>query len=155
MKIQVKSYRFWAFAATFVLLVVIGVVYLWTRPQTTAKKDQLLARAISRQDISICDKIETAMEQESCYGLVAGAKQDSVLCEKIIRQELKEGCYSVIAYKKKDWSLCEKIANEIRRDGCFFEVAAATSDGALCKNIKTDLWRSQCELRYGTKESTR
>ena len=65
--------------------------------------------AARRDDLSICDKIESDnYSKDECYMRIATKRGDSSLCNEL-GNKLREQCYNQISIQKADFSFCEKL----------------------------------------------
>lgn len=90
--------------------------------------------AMSREDVSLCDKISISSKKNFCIAMVAIVKKDVSLCGEIAPSgggkwtkstDDKDGCILWVAEAKKDVSLCERITDSLFKDNCIKGVAEA------------------------------
>lgn len=90
--------------------------------------------AKSKNDLSICDMIESENFKANCYREIADLRNDSSLCDKeIIEEDDRDSCY-LSAADKLDESFCETLS-EGAQINCYSQLAKEKGDLFLCNKI--------------------
>jgi len=102
--------------------------------------------AKGKEEISICEEIESVYVQGDCYTAMAEEKKDVTLCNQIKSEDSrKKLCYDSLAKILKDESICDMIDHDFSRDECVLKVALAKNDPNTCDKIKkTGHLRNSC-----------
>jgi hypothetical protein len=78
--------------------------------------------AISKKDLTICEKIDNLSYRYNCNMELAEIKKDESICATKFDQFAANDCYHQLAKIKKDSSLCNRITNENHRQECYNDV---------------------------------
>ena len=76
------------------------------------------------EELLECDKFKDKDFRDYCYKKVAINREDLSICDKIQTQLSKDKCYAIV---KGDLSICDKMQNQIQsiKDECYKGVARA------------------------------
>jgi len=106
--------------------------------------------AISKKDISFCERISTTTGKDDpigknyCIMGVAVAKKDVYLCKRISTTTGTDDCIALVAGAKKDVYLCDRTSTLIGYENCIAWVAEARQDVSLCDKSPTILGKDIC-----------
>jgi len=98
----------------------------------------------SDDPLSICNKIQGTIIQDTCYEEIGKLREDPSSCERIQDKwkydNRKDLCYlsviNDIPLNKKDLSTCNNIQNKMNRYKCYAIIGAAKEDSSVCEKIK-------------------
>lgn len=134
---------------------------------------QILCRAITLKDISLCNGISDANIKSSCQNqvdkIVNKEENDVNNCMKINIPDDRDACLYYLAYNYHNYNICNPIKNETLRmncivvniyyhyqnyhcadlegkqkDMCFAFAATTEKNVTICENIMDAVWRSAC-----------
>ena len=111
--------------------------------------------AISRENISLCNKILTSdpyyeFSRASCGRDVAIVKGDPSLCEELLTKSDTSKCYSLYALEAEDYSLCNFVADDYDKDECLYGFlmdytwSYKSPDWSMCGDFSNSEYRDEC-----------
>ena len=109
--------------------------------------------AIQRNDMKICDRIETDAMRGSCYGAFAKTLNDIELCKKIPKDargaDARNKCFLKFVKGPEELHVCTDLIHEERaKDDCFSAVhEKLRDDPSMCVNFASGNKRLNCYLK--------
>ena len=110
-----------------------GTLY-WDEAKLNDCKDMCLGAVTS--DVNYCEKINEESVKPYCYKDVAVKKNDLSICDKIESNDNsnKDECYMRIAIKREDNSLCDELKGEFRGQ-CYNQISLQEADFSFCEKL--------------------
>lgn len=109
--------------------------------------------ALQRNDIKLCDRIETDAMRGSCYGAFATTLHDIELCKKIPKDvrgaDARNRCFLKFVKGPEEMYVCTELIHEERaKDDCFSAILdKKRDDPSICVNFASDKKRLNCYLK--------
>lgn len=119
---------------------------------------EVIAKAKVKQDLSVCKSIKPQNYKNHCFGEVAISKKDISICNKINGPEGLDKCYSgvldsldTVGHFGATVSLCDSLKDGQAKDGCYYNAGVESRDVTVCdkiRNKKSDTF-SNCYIYIG------
>lgn len=99
-------------------------------------KDRCLTGlAVHRQDLPLCEQVETELQREECYIDVARTDPSVTLSDCDAGGQVWPACYRSIALRENDSSICQELPTS-HQENCFRPIAESTGNISVCTQIE-------------------
>lgn len=152
LQVSKSSLRKWDKKDNYVIIAVAAIlllyilINLWAEQQPTPGEYQsrITNEAISKNDIKICDELESGRRFD-CIKEFAVNKKDSTLCNLLANSTYhSDSCYLEISDATGDLKLCQKIIGKYNSDDCFLRIAKKNRNPEICEKINDGYYRGLC-----------
>ncbi|GBD34331.1 hypothetical protein HRbin35_00041 [bacterium HR35] len=120
-----------------IILLGIFVLLILQNYENLSIKEKLNIKLKTREALKICDNLSEE-QKESCYWNLAKSKQNLSICDKIQREWIKNICYLDVAEEKQDLSICDRIQDKTKKDYCYLKIAEMKRDPSICNKIQNE-----------------
>jgi len=92
--------------------------------------------AVSKKDISECEKISVKFRKEECYAEIAKQDSNILVCDEIELDEIKNKCINEVMKTNPDKEKCLKLKDQKDIELCISIVAGYNNNPSLCNNLE-------------------
>ncbi len=106
----------------------------------------MIDSAVVSANPSICDDLSVSYKTKysECVTAVAVSRADVSMCERLKGSAGYDGCVSQLAVSRADVSMCERLQGSAGYGGCVTELAVSRADVSMCERLKGSPSYSTC-----------